>query len=242
MFLDIAIKSFRQILSRPFRRVLLIMLAATFACLALIWFGLTHLFAYYLASRPLGEIPAYLETAAHLFASFGLVIGLVFLIPSVSALVAGFFLDQVAGLVEKEHYPMDPPGRDVPIMRSIGDGARFAGASLGVNLLALALILVPGVNLFAFLAANGYLLGRQYFEAAAARFHPPEDVRALRQRYRWSIFLAGLIVALLVSIPIVNLLTPLFGTTLLVHVHKRIQQWVYDREERPTAARPVGTL
>ena len=34
--------------------------------------------------------------------------------------------------------------------------------------------------------------------------------------------MGGLFIAAFVSIPIVNLATPLFGTALMVHVHKRI--------------------
>jgi len=36
------------------------------------------------------------------------------------------------------------------------------------------------------------------------------------------IFMAGLIIAAFVSIPIVNLATPLFGMAFMVHMHKRL--------------------
>jgi CysZ protein len=36
------------------------------------------------------------------------------------------------------------------------------------------------------------------------------------------VFTAGLIIAAFVSIPIVNLATPLFGMALMVHMHKRL--------------------
>jgi uncharacterized protein involved in cysteine biosynthesis len=39
------------------------------------------------------------------------------------------------------------------------------------------------------------------------------------------VFAAGLLIALFVSIPIVNLATPLFGMALMVHIHKRIGEW-----------------
>ena len=40
---------------------------------------------------------------------------------------------------------------------------------LAVNILALFLLLIPGINLIAFYLGNGYLLGREYFELAAMR-------------------------------------------------------------------------
>jgi CysZ protein len=36
------------------------------------------------------------------------------------------------------------------------------------------------------------------------------------------VFIAGLFIAAFVSIPIVNLATPLFGMALMVHIHKRL--------------------
>ena len=45
----------------------------------------------------------------------------------------------------------------------------------------------------------------------------------MRQRNRWSVFTAGLLIAALVWVPVLNLLTPLFGIALMVHVHKRLE-------------------
>ena len=99
---------------------------------------------------------------------------------------------------------------------------RFAGLSILVNLIALALLFAPVVNIVAFLGANGYLLGREYFELAAMRFRMPDEARAMRRAYGLRIFLAGLIIAGFVAIPILNLCTPLFATALMTRLHKRL--------------------
>ena len=65
-------------------------------------------------------------------------------------------------------------------------------------------------------------MGRQYFEFAALRFRPMPEVTALRRRHRASVLLAGLLIALFVSVPLLNLLTPLFGTALMVRLHRRL--------------------
>jgi uncharacterized protein involved in cysteine biosynthesis len=54
------------------------------------------------------------------------------------------------------------------------------------------------------------------------RFRPPAEAKALRKRHGSEVFGAGLLIALFVSIPILNLATPLFGTALMVHMHKRL--------------------
>ena len=49
--------------------------------------------------------------------------------------------------------------------------------------------------------------------------------------------LAGLLIAAFVSIPIVNLAAPLFGTALMVHVHKRMTQ---GRQRTPDNTKAHG--
>ena len=69
--------------------------------------------------------------------------------------------------------------------------------------------------------ANAYLLGREYFLLAAMRFRPPEEAKAMRVHTHPD-FLAGMLIAVFVSIPIVNFATPLFAMAMMVHVHKRL--------------------
>ena len=148
--------------------------------------------------------------------------GSVFLIAPITSLIAGLYLDDIAAEVEKHHYPGDPPGEELPLLATMAISLKFGLLVIGVNLLVLVLLLLPGVNLVAFYVANGYLLGREYFELAAFRHLPLEDARRLRKANRGRVFLSGLAIAGLVSIPIVNLLTPLFATAFMVHTYKDV--------------------
>ncbi len=207
----------RQIASRPFRGVLLKSLALTLALLAALWAILTWQFA-----RQVAVPYPWLDTALSILTGFGLVIGLGFLIAPVTALFAGIFLDEVADVVERTHYPGDPPGRAMPIVRSLATTVQFLLVVLLVNAVALPLVLVLGFGVVIFLLANAYLLGREYFELAAARFHDRATVRRLRARHAAKLFGAGLLIAGFLAVPFVNLLTPLFATALMVHMQKRI--------------------
>ena len=91
-----------------------------------------------------------------------------------------------------------------------------------MTVLALALLLVPGINAVAFLGANAYLSGRQYFEFAALRYRPSAGAEALRRTHAGRVTAGGLCVALFLSVPILNLLTPLFATSLMVRMHRRL--------------------
>ena len=84
------------------------------------------------------------------------------------------------------------------------------------------MLFVPGVGVVAWFGANGYLLGREYFELAAMRFRSAAEARAMRRDRALTVFAYGLLIAVFVAIPVVNLLTPLFATTLMVRLHKRL--------------------
>ena len=83
-------------------------------------------------------------------------------------------------------------------------------------------MLFAGFGAVIFFLATAWLLGREYFELAAMRFRPAEEAKALRKRNAATVFIAGLFIAAFVSIPMVNLATPLFAMALMVHVHKRL--------------------
>jgi CysZ protein len=226
--LSAALLAIQDCFSAPFRQVLLKSLGLTLLFLALLWAAGTRLAAWFgakLAAAYPVDYPWWadaLTTVAGLLSGALLFVGLAFLLAPISALVAGFFVDDIAATVEREHYPSDPPGVPAPFWPSLGESLGFAGWALLVNLLALILLLVPGVNLVAFFVGNGFLLGREYFHLAARRLLGPEGALALRERYGFQAFLGGLAVAGLLAVPFVNLLTPLFATALMVHLVKRL--------------------
>ena len=208
-----------QVFSPPYRRALAKVLGLTIVLLALVWAGLDHLIVSYI-SAPW----PWLATALSIMTGLGLFIGMAFLVAPVSSLVAGFFLDELAEHAERESDPAGPAGRALPAGQAIWLASKFAAVSLLVNLLALMLLLLPGVNIIAFFVANAYLAGREYFELAALRYHPIDEVRALRQRHAVYLFVCGMPIAVFLAVPIVNLLTPLFGTAYMVRVHKRMMR------------------
>ncbi|HZH52717.1 MAG TPA: sulfate transporter family protein [Microvirga sp.] len=212
----------REVFSPALRSILWKSLALTAALLALVWLVLTRLFDYLLDSYQVGAEYPILEGFAFFLAGFGLFVALIYLLPAVTAIVAGYFLDDVAEVVERTAYPADPPGQPLPFGKAILYGLRFAGLSLLVNLAALLLFFIPGVNIAAFFVANAYLLGREYFELAAGRFWPSEDVARMRVEHRGTVFAAGAVLAGLVLVPVLNLVTPVFGAAMMVHLHKRL--------------------
>ena len=157
-------------------------------------------------------------------AGFGIVVGGVMLMPAVTSFVASFFSDQIADIVEREHYPADPPGKALPLWLAVSEGIKTALLAIVVYVCAAVLLLFIGLGVAVYFLATAWLLGRIYFELAAMRFHAPPQARALRKRNAATVYIAGLLIAAFVSVPILNLATPLFAMALMVHVHKHVMR------------------
>jgi uncharacterized protein involved in cysteine biosynthesis len=218
--------------SQPFRAVLLKSIGLALILIVLFGVGIDRLLIWLAdyaerwaqgALGPLSETPlAILAKILSIAAAFGIVAGSVLLMPAVTALVASFFADEIALEVERSHYPADPVGTPLPLPVALVQGVKTALLAGGIYLVALPFMLFAGFGALIFFFATAFLLGREYFNLAAMRFHPPIEAKRLRKLYQGQVLIAGMIIAGFVSIPILNLATPLFGMAFMVHVYKRI--------------------
>lgn len=228
MILDAAALSLRNLFAPETRTVFWKTLGLTIIVLIGLWFGLRESFMTFVMPMLHGLIPDLPDWAGWLtfifgiLASIGLALALALLLSPVTAIIAGLFLDDVAEVVEKRDYPNDPPGKAMPMGEAIVASIKFFGIVIVGNLIALMLLFIPGINIIAFFLVNGYLLGREFFEFAAMRFRSAEEAKLLRSRHSGTVFMAGLVIALFLAVPIVNLLTPLFAAGLMVHLHKAL--------------------
>jgi CysZ protein len=214
-----------ELLSPPFRAVFIKTLGLTVLALAALWFGLTSLVEWLALpwlQTLLPGMPSWAGWLGGIIAAIALAFGMALLIAPVTAVIAGLFLDDVAEVVERTDYPRDPPGCAMPALRSMVLAIKFLGVVIAGNIVALMLLLVPGINIAAFFIVNGYLLGREFFEFAAMRFRPEDEARALRRQYAGTVFLAGLVIAAFLAVPLLNLVTPLFAAAMMVHLHKTV--------------------
>ena len=85
-------------------------------------------------------------------------------------------------------------------------------------------VALPGLGEFLSLIANGWLLGWEYFELAGLRHLPVAQVDSLRKSHGWQVWGGGVVIALLSEIPLLDLIAPLFGTALMVHLFHRISR------------------
>jgi uncharacterized protein involved in cysteine biosynthesis len=230
--LDAAVKALSQMLSPPMRSILWRSIGVALVLITVLAVGLQRLLSWFATYGEtwleglLGpgwhsslEVLAWIVSIA---AGLGVVFGGIFLMPAITSLVASLFVDDVADHVEREYYPADRPGAALPFALAMREGVKTALLTILVYLVVLPLVFFAGAGFLVFFLATAWLLGREYFELAAMRFRSPEEAKAMRRDNATTVYAAGLIIAAFVSIPVINLATPIFGMAFMVHMHKRL--------------------
>lgn len=140
------------------------------------------------------------------------------LFPIVVALTLGLFAEDVVAIVERRHYPELPKAPGMSLAAQAYAGVRFVTVALLLNLIALPFYLLPGANLLIYLALNGYLLGREYFELVAGQRLPLREVSRRRREQRGRLWLAGAAIAVMLMVPVFNLVAPVVAIAFMVHL------------------------
>ncbi|KIT17461.1 EI24 domain-containing protein [Jannaschia aquimarina] len=149
----------------------------------------------------------------------------VFLMVPVASAFTGLFLDRIAQAVEDRHYSPLPPAREQGWSEMARETAGFLSLVVVVNLLALIAYLVfAPFALLIFWGVNGFLLGREYAQMVAARRLPAEEARSFRLRHRGRIWATGILMAIPLSVPVLNLLVPVVGAAAFTHLFHRLSR------------------
>lgn len=220
------LKALRQLTDRRFRRVLWLGLGLTVILLVAItalFVGLIEWFVPDESFIPLiGEISwagDFLSGAAILL----MLILSIFLMVPVASAFTGLFLEDVAEAVEDKHYPHLPSAPRTPFYEAFRDSVNFFGVLIAVNLVALMLAIPLGpVAPMMFWLVNGYLLGREYFQMVAMRREGREGATKLRRRHWWRVWMAGTLMAIPLTVPLINLLIPILGVATFTHQYHRL--------------------
>ena len=147
----------------------------------------------------------------------------VFLMVPVAAAFAGLYLEDVVDAVEDRHYPFLPAPTPQPWAEAMRQALNHAGLVIGLNVVAVFLYPLVGLaSPLLFWGLNGFLLGREYFAQVAARRLPRDEVKAMRRRNFWTVWGAGALMALPLSLPFVNLVIPVLGVASFTHVFHRL--------------------
>ncbi|MEM1076422.1 MAG: EI24 domain-containing protein [Pseudomonadota bacterium] len=223
-----------------FRNVLLMGIGLTLVLLI----GISMIFVWVIgglvgdsASLPLiGEV-TWLDNLASWGAGLALLVLSMFLMVPVASAITSMFLDTVAQAVEDKHYPQLGAATPVPLVDAIRDTLGFMGVLIFANVCALVLYLIfaPAAPLI-FWGLNGFLLGREYFTLAAIRRVGRAEAKVLRSRHTLRIWAAGFLMAIPLSVPLLNLVIPIVGAATFTHLFHRLEpQAPYGQTSRDPA-------
>ncbi|OAN49334.1 hypothetical protein A6A05_14095 [Magnetospirillum moscoviense] len=214
-------KAFAQLPDRSLNRVLgrgiLGALAIYIALVAAVWTILSQVTFFAEAWADIGT---------------GLALGLAVLVlpllffPALATAIMSPMLDQAAEAVEARHYPHLAPARPQPWTEALLTTLRFLAVMVVINLLALpiyAVLLLTGLTFILVTVVNGYLLGREYFELVALRRLDLATGRLVFKNNLGRLWLAGAVISVLFSVPLLNLAAPVIGTAFMVHVVQRLK-------------------
>ncbi|MFT5869529.1 MAG: CysZ protein [Paracoccaceae bacterium] len=149
-------------------------------------------------------------------------LSVILMIPVASAFT-GIFLDRIANAVEDRHYPNLPPARQMGLVEGMSDGLKFLGVMIGVNLIALiAYLAFAPIAPLLFWGVNGVLLGREYGQMVALRRLDARGAAQFRKSNRITLFVAGILMAVPLTIPVVNLLVPILGAATFTHLYHKL--------------------
>jgi CysZ protein len=219
-------KALGQIGDPRFRRVMGLGVLLALALLAAVYAGFLVLINSFVPGTidlifvgPITGIDALLG-----WGSLFLMLGLsVFLMVPVASAFSGLFIEDIADAVEDRHYPGLPPVTPVRLGDSLVDSLNFLGLVIAANVLALVLYIFAGPFIpVVFWAVNGWLLGREYFTLVATRRLGREGAKALRAQNSGRIWLAGILMAAPLSVPLVNLVIPVLGVATFTHLFHRM--------------------
>jgi CysZ protein len=228
MILSDFLKALGQLGDRRFRRVLLLGLGLTVALLFAVYAVFAFVLGLFLPETVTLPVIGTVTWVDNLVsgASILLMIGLsVFLMVPVASAFTGMFLEQVADAVEDRHYPHLPQVPAVPFLEGLRDALGFLGLILAANLVALVLYaLFPPFAPVIFWALNGFLLGREYFQLVAMRRIGRKAAKAAARRHIGQVWLAGGLMAIPLTVPILNLLVPVIGAATFTHLFHRLEK------------------
>jgi uncharacterized protein involved in cysteine biosynthesis len=219
-------KALGQLGDPRFRRVLLLGVGLTLALLIAATVGVLWFIQWLSGDTAqiwlLGEIRWLDDLLSVAGLGVMLLLSIVLMVPVASA-ITSIFLDEVAQAVEDKHYPALPRPEPQPMTEAFRDSVNFLGVIMAANIVALFFyaIFAP-LAPFIFWGLNGYLLGMEYFQLAAMRRIGRQNAKALRKANRGTIWAAGALMAIPLTVPVVNLLVPILGAATFTHIFHKV--------------------
>ena len=220
-----------QLFDKSLQKIILVSIFGSACLFVILWLFIGYTFSYtdfFSTSWFFGAFDWALTKITGVFGSTIIFAITWFLFPSVLSIIITFFLENVIQAIEEKHYPNLSPTRKQRPMEIFRITLKFTVLSISFNILVIPVYMIffflGPINLIIFYILNGYLLGREYFELVAYRRFTPIIGKYVYQKIYRKIFWTGITSAFLMTIPIVNMITPIISAAAMVHVLQRFSE------------------
>lgn len=199
----------KDVFSSKIRGLIGLSVVLTLIVFAVLFFGFYQAMSFF----ELSDMPK-LEKALEILGYMLFFIFSLMLFPSVITLISGFFIDSVVDRMAKENNVHTL--RNVPLAESLAVSGILAvkGISVSMALIPVTMLFgwIPFVNFLPvvlYYILNGRLLAKEYFLAVALRYMEKQKAEDLFNACRLYWIKAGVVIAVLMTIPVVNTISPL---------------------------------
>lgn len=213
-----------DVFSRQIRGLIILTALTTL----LVFIGLFCLFAFGMSCFELADSPK-LEKTIEIFGFILFFIMSLMIFPAVATFVSGFFIDSVIDRTAKKNNIQTL--RNVPLSESLSLSGVVAVKGVAVSAVMIPVTLMAGVIPFVnlvpivlYYGLNGRLLAREYFFAVALRYLEKENADLVFEQNIGHWTKAGIIIAFLMTIPVVNIISPLIAMAFMQRLFLKKQR------------------
>ncbi|MBR7159062.1 MAG: EI24 domain-containing protein [Alphaproteobacteria bacterium] len=230
--LNIIANSFSEVFAKDMRKTFWQTFILAIICYAALFTGI----AYFFHHTTFFATP-WLENAIDILGGVLSAVISLFLLPALISIFSELFSDRIIDHTEATYFPKAPAPTPVSLSTGILYSLKFSGKAAFYTLgmfIAFILILpfyfIPVLNFLLVIISstimyliNGYLIGKGYFDTVAMRHMSPEEASALWSRHRFRLLFAGVIIAFVFTVPVLNLLAPIFSFCLMTQMFWKVK-------------------
>lgn len=223
MIRDSYLRAFAELRDPGFRQTTLIGAALSLALLFALYALLIQLFSTFEDGVFTFSDGTRMDRLGNFFSTVSLatmMILSIFLMAPAASLFTGLHLHAVTDRIEGQHYPRLAPARPQSTQKLWFDSVNYFGLVFFINLVSFASFALLGVlwGIAFFWVLNGWLLSREYSTMISERRHDGAAIKAFHRQHRRTLLLAGIALAILLSVPVLNLVMPVIGVAAFTHL------------------------
>lgn len=197
-------------------------LVLSVAAFAAVWGGAWWL----IMSSPWADA-AWLDYLLHALGGVAVMAISLMFFPAVLGVVQALFLDGVADRIEARHYPDLGRPRGTAVLDGLFVAVKVLILMVVVNLVMLPVYIAGsvflGAGMILYYAVNGWLCGREFFAQVALRRMTRAETKRWARANNWTIWMTGIAIVLMGTVPVLNLAAPALGCALMVHVARTLR-------------------